>query len=261
MDIQPLHPRFAAEVTGLDLAGPIDPTDLEMLHDAFLEHAVLLFRGQGVTATAQAEFARRLAALELPLLDRGSLLSPSALRVVPDLRLGAAPSGTAWHADNSHDAEPSLACIAHSTAAVPMAESIGFADQRAALAMLPPGLRRRVEELRAEHRHAGRVADHPVVRIHPVTGEAALFVNPAFTTRILNLTAAESDRLLAMLFAAATASPVIWRHAWQPGDLLLWDNRAVLHTGASTAVLQRTRIEGDRPLGTRALDMPWVMAG
>jgi alpha-ketoglutarate-dependent taurine dioxygenase len=100
-----------------------------------------------------------------------------------------------------------------------------------------------------------------VVRSHPVTGEAALFVSPAFTACVLNLPAAESDRLLAMLFAAATAQPVTWQHGWQPGDLLLWDNRAVLHTGTATAMLQRTRIEGDRPLGTRALDMPWVMAG
>jgi taurine dioxygenase len=261
MDIRRLHPLFAAEVTGLDLARPVDAATLEVLHDAFLEHAVLLFRDQSLTAAVQAEFARRLAELEVPLLDPCHALLPPALRVVPDLRAGAAPSGTAWHADNSHEAEPTLACIAHSAAAPPMADSIGFADQRAALAMLPPGLRRRAEELRAEHRYSGRVADHPVVRSHPVTGAAALFVNPAFTTRILNLTAAESDRLLAMLFAAATASPVTWQHAWQPGDLLLWDNRAVLHTGASTAVLQRTRIEGDRPLGTRVLDMPWVMAG
>jgi taurine dioxygenase len=261
MDIRPLHPLFAAEVTGLDLAQPVDSAALEVLHDAFLAHAVVLFRGQTLTAAAQAEFARRLATLEAPLLDHCSALLPPALRVMQELRVGAAPSGTNWHADNTHDAEPTLACMAHSAAATPMAEAIGFADQRAALALLPPGLRRRAEELRAEHRHGGRVADHPVVRSHPVTGAAALFVNPAFTTRILNLTVVESDRLLAMLFAAATASPVTWRHAWRPGDLLLWDNRAVLHTGAAATALQRTRIEGDRPLGTRALDMPWVMAG
>jgi taurine dioxygenase len=261
MEIQRLHPLFAAEVTGLDLAQPVDAATLQVLHDAFLDQAVLLFRGQSLTAATQAEFARRLAALEVPLLGRCSLLLPQALRAVPELRLGAAPCGTAWHADNSHEAEPSLACIAHSVDSVPVSESIGFADQRAALALLPPGLRRRAEELRAEHRASGRVADHPVVQNHPVTGEAALFVSPAFTARILNLPAAESDRLLAMLFAAATAQPVTWRHGWQPGDVLLWENRAVLHTGTATAVLQRTRIEGDRPLGTRALDMPWVMAG
>ncbi|GGC46492.1 taurine dioxygenase [Siccirubricoccus deserti] len=260
MDIRPLHSLFAVEVTGLDLGGPVDAATLEVLYDLFLEHAVLLFRGQSLTVSAQADFGRRLAALEAPLLARGSQLPP-ALRVMSEPRPGAAPSSAAWHADKTHDAEPALACIVHSLAAAPVASSIGFADQRAALALLPPGLRRRAEELRAEHRHSSRMAEHPVVRSHPVTGEAALFVNPAFTSRILNLPEAESDRLLVIMFAAATAASVSWQHDWQPGDLLLWDNRAVLHTGASSAVLQRIRIEGDRPTGTHALDMPWVMAG
>ncbi|MDB5372747.1 MAG: Taurine dioxygenase [Belnapia sp.] len=266
MDIHALHPLFAAEVTGLDLAGPLDAPVLEVLHDAFLEHAVLLFRGQHLGAVAQGDFARRLAALEAPLLDRRSLLLPPLLRIVAGAMPGELPpADRAWHADHTHEAEPSLACIAHATGATVPGGTIGFADQRAALANLPPALRRRVEDLRAEHRHAGRLAEHPVVRSHPVSGEPSLFVNPGFTTRILNLPAAESERLLAALFAAATAPRVTWTHDWAPGDLLLWDNRAVLHTGtpedSAAGILQRTRIEGDRPLGLRALEMPWVVAG
>lgn len=259
MQITPLHPAFAAEVTGLDLAAPLDAPTLEVLHDAFLEHAVLLFRGQRLSAEAQSAFAAGLAAVEAPLLDRRSMLLPPALRVVAGIPEGEAPPGAAWHADHTHEAEPSLACLAHAPAGE--ASGIAFADQRAALALLPPGLRRRAEELRAEHAHHGRLAEHPVVRSHPVTGEGALFVNPAFTRRILNLPSGESARLLAALFAAATAPAVTWHHAWQPGDLILWDNRAVLHTGAPAEALQRVRIEGDRPLGLRALEMPWVVAG
>ncbi|WP_090661810.1 TauD/TfdA dioxygenase family protein [Belnapia rosea] len=259
MQIQSLHPAFAAEVTGLDLAAPLDAPTIEVLHDAFLEHAVLLFRGQRLSPAAQSRFAEALAAIEAPLLDRRSMLLPPALRVVAGIPEGEAPPGAAWHADHTHEAEPSLACIAHAPAAE--ASGIAFADQRAALALLPAPLRRRVEELRAEHAHQGHLAEHPVVRSHPVTGEGALFVNPAFTRRILNLPAGESSRLLAALFAAATAPAVTWRHAWQPGDLILWDNRAVLHTGAPADALQRVRIEGDRPLGLGALEMPWVVAG
>jgi taurine dioxygenase len=240
MDILPLHPLFAAEVTGLDLAGPIDVPTLEVLHDAFLEHAVLLFRSQRLSAAAQAGFATRFAALEAPLLDRMSVLLPPALRVITGNPPGEAPPpDTAWHADHTHDSEPSLACFVHATSAGAPAGDLAFADQRAALAGLPAALRHRAEELRAEHRHAGHLAEHPVVRSHPVTGEASL----------------------AGLFAAATAPRVCWRHRLEPGDLLLWDNRAVLHTGTPAAALQQTRIEGDRPLGTRALEMPWVVAG
>ncbi|MBL6076464.1 TauD/TfdA family dioxygenase [Belnapia sp. T18] len=259
MQIHPLHPAFAAEVAGLDLATPLDAPTLEVLHDAFLEHAVLLFRGQRLSPAAQSAFAAGLAAVEAPLLDRRSLLLPPPLRVVAGIPEGEAPPGAAWHADHTHDAEPSLACLAHAPAAE--ATEIAFADQRAALALLPASLRRRVEELRAEHAHHGRLAEHPVIRSHPVTGEGALFVNPAFTRRILNLPAGESARLLDALFAAATAPAVTWRHAWRPGDLILWDNRTVLHTGTAADALQRVRIEGDRPLGLRALEMPWVVAG
>ena len=190
------------------------------------------------------------------------MLLPPALHITAGNRPGETPPpGAAWHADHTHDAEPSLACIVHAAGPEALAGAIGFADQRAALDRLSPGLRQRVEELRAEHRHAGHLAEHPVVRSHPLTGGPALFVNPAFTTRILNLPQAESDRLLATLFAAATAPQVSWRHGLEAGDLLLWDNRTVLHTGTPEAALQRTRIEGDRPLGLRALDMPWVVAG
>ncbi|MBL6454247.1 TauD/TfdA family dioxygenase [Belnapia sp. T6] len=263
MQIHALHPHFAVEVTGLDLAAPLDAPMLEALHDAFLDHAVLLFRGQTLGPAAQARLATRLAALEAPLLDRRSLLRPPALRVVSGIPEGELPPGPAWHADHSHMAEPALACLAHAHAHARAGEGaeIAFADQRAALGLLPTGLRRRAEELRAEHRHGPDRAEHPVVRSHPLTGDPALFVSPGFTRRILNLPAGESERLLATLFAAATAPEVTWRHAWQPGDLLLWDNRVVLHTGAPAPALQRVRIEGDRPLGLRAAEMPWVVAG
>lgn len=260
MQIHPLHTSFAAELTGLDLSAPPDALTAELIHDAFLEHAVLLIRGQRLTPSAQSAVAEALAAVEAPLLDRRSMLLPPALRIVAGIPEGEAPPGAAWHADHTHEAEPSLACLAHAPAAEAGTE-IAFADQRAALSLLPPALRHRAEELRAEHAHQGHLAEHPVVRSHPVTGEGALFVNPAFTRRILNLPAGESDRLLATLFAAATSPAVTWRHAWQPGDLILWDNRVVLHTGAPADALQRVRIEGDRPLGLGALEMPWVVAG
>lgn len=126
MDIQPLHPYFAAEVTGLDLAGPVDAATLEVLHDAFIEHAVLLFRGQHLSAGAQAEFAGRLAVLEASLLDRRSLLLAPALRISSGARVGEDPPAEAvWHADHTHDAEPSLACIAHAAGPAMLAANVG----------------------------------------------------------------------------------------------------------------------------------------
>ena len=258
MQIRPLHPLFAAEVTGLDLAVPPPAALLEALHDAFLDHAVLLIRGQGLSGEAQAELTRRLAALEAERLLARSLLDPPALRVSLGDGPGDGGAGAAWHADHTHDAEPSLACLAYAAAT---GGAIRFADQRAALAALPPSLRTRAEGLRAEHRGPTGPAEHPVVRRHPITDEAALFVNPGFTRRVLNLPQAESAALLGTLFAAATAPAVGFAHECRVGDLLVWDNRAVLHTGGAGGALRRTRIGGDRPAAAHALDMPWVVAG
>lgn len=260
--LRPLHPAFGAELQGLDLTGPPGGPVLEVLHDALLEHGVLLLRGQSALPET---LARDLAALEASLLGQALHQAapklPLSVRAVPDLPPPGWAERPFWHADRSYAAEPGLACLVRADAP---AGSIAFADQRRALATLPPALRTRLESLRAVHESPldpSLRAEHPLVRRHPVTGEASLYANPAFTTRILNLPAAESRRLLQTVLAIATAEAVTWRHDWQAGDLLLWDNRRLLHTESSGPALEALRIEGDRPTGAAALEMPWVMAG
>lgn len=260
--LRPLHPAIGAEITGLDLAAPLSAPVLEVLHDALIEHGVLLLRGQRALPES---LARGLAALEAPLLGQALHQAAPALPLTvaprPDLPPpGAAPSPF-WHADRSYAAEPALACLMRAEAA---GGSIAFADQRRALALVPGALRSRLEALRAVHANPldpTQRAEHPLVRRHPVTGEASLYVNPAFTTRILNLPATESRRLLDALLAAATTEALTWRHEWQLGDVLLWDNRSVLHTASGGAGFAALRIEGDHPVGLGADAMPWVMAG
>jgi taurine dioxygenase len=262
ISLRPLHPGFGAEVLGLDLAASLPAPVLEVLHDALIEHGVLLLRGQ---SSLPDSLAVGLAALEAPLLGAGL----HQARPVLSLSVGAPAdlpppdrAGTPfWHADRSYAAQPALACLMR--AGAPAGE-IAFADQRRAWASLPPALRDRLGQLRAVHASPldpMARAEHPLVRRHPVTGEPVLYANPAFTTRILNLPEAESRRLLQVLFAAATAEALTWRHAWQAGDVLIWDNRSVLHTASAGRSLAALRIEGDQPTGAAVLDMPWVMAG
>lgn len=259
---RPLHPAFGAEGLGLDLAAPISAPVLEVLHDALIEHGVLLLRGQRALPES---LARGLAALEAPLLGRALHQAAPALPHSVGAPADLPPPGTAtgpfWHADRSYAVQPALACLMRAGAS---AGEIGFADQRRALASLPAALRARLDQFRAVHASPldpTARAEHPLVRRHPVTGDAVLYANPAFTTRILNLPEAESRRLLQTLFAAATAEALTWRHQWQAGDVLIWDNRSILHTASSGPALEALRIEGDQPTGATALDMPWVMAG
>ncbi|MBK1657394.1 TauD/TfdA dioxygenase family protein [Paracraurococcus ruber] len=260
--LHPLHPAFGAEVTGLDLCGPVPLPLLEVLHDALLEHGVLLLRRQ---AGLPAGLARGLAALEAPLLDQGLHQAAPALPLsigpVPDAPPPGSAPGPFWHADRSFAAEPALACLVRAEA---NGGEILFADQRRALALLPDTARARLEALRAEHAspldRAAR-AEHPLVRRHPLTGEAALYASPGFATRILNLPAAESRRLLDQAAAAATAEAVTWRHAWRAGDVLVWDNRSMLHTAFGAGGFETLRIEGDVPVAAARDAMPWVVAG
>jgi taurine dioxygenase len=262
ISLRPLHPAFGAEVLGLGLAAPFPAPVLEVLHDALIEHGVLLLRGQ----RALPEWlARGLAALEAPLLGQAlhqaAPTLPLSVGAPADLPSPGQPSGPFWHADRSYTAQPAVACLMRASAP---AGQIAFIDQRRALASLPAALRGRLDQLRAVHASPldplAR-AEHPLVRRHPVSGEAVLYANPAFTTRILNLPEVESRRLLQTLFAAATAEALTWRHDWQAGDVLIWDNRSILHTASSGPALEALRIEGDQPTGVAALDMPWVMAG
>jgi taurine dioxygenase len=262
ISLSPLHAAFGAEVSGLDLAAPLPAPVLEVLHDALIEHGVLLLRGQPALPEA---VARALAALEAPLLGQALHQAAPALPLSVGAPADLPPPDRAdhpfWHADRSYAAQPALACLMRAEAP---AGEIAFADQRRAWASLPPALRDRLGQFRAVHASpldpAAR-AEHPLVRRHPVTGDSMLYANPAFTTRILNLPEAESRRLLQALFAASTAEALTWRHDWQAGDVLIWDNRSMLHTASAGLSLEALRIEGDQPTGATALEMPWVMAG
>ena len=261
ISLHPLHSAFGAEVLGVDLAAPLPAPVQEVLHDALIEHGVLLLRGQRALPSS---VARGLAALEAPLLGQALHQAAPALPLSVGAPVDLPPDRASlpfWHADRSYAAQPALACLMRAGAP---AGQIAFADQRSALAGLPPALRDRLGQLRAVHaspRDPAARAEHPLVRRHPVTGEAVLYANPAFTTRILNLPDAESRRLLQVLFAAATAEALTWRHDWQAGDVLIWDNRRILHTASSDPALEALRIEGDQPAGAAALEMPWVVAG
>ena len=136
-------------------------------------------------------------------------------------------------------------------------------------------MKRFTEGLRAEHRFGGSkpawsdssdyakkvataplITEHPVVRVHPVTGERALFVNPGFTTRIVGLSPSQSDALLQLLFDEVSNPAYTVRFRWAKGSLAFWDNRATAHLAPSdldhldvTRVLYRTTLEGDIPVG------------
>lgn len=267
-ELVPQGATIGAEIRGLDLSRPLSPELREELNRALLEWKVLFFRGQHLTSESQRDFARNWGELETnPLLERGD--SEDVVRF--DKGAGGVPSyENVWHTDVTFRERPALGAVLQLREVPPFGGDTMWADMAAAYDNLSDEVRARIEGAEAEHdflpgfrRFYGpeRLAQwqelfppvtHPVVRRHPETGRRMLFVNTSFTTRILGMERAESDRLLRLLYQQAHVPEFQVRFRWQPGDIAFWDNRATQHYavadyGDARRVAERVAIAGDRP--------------
>jgi taurine dioxygenase len=279
-DIKPFDGPLGAEVLGLDLSQPLSGEDFARLHRAHLAHHVLVFRDQRITPRQQVAFSRRFGRLQIHVLRQFQLPSDPEVLVISNIRedgqpIGLGDAGHFWHSDLSYKETPSLGSMLHAQELPEEGGDTLFANQHLAWEQLPDYLWRAVEHARAEHSYLARYEDlrkrnpwrpaltqaqidevrpvvHPVVRTHPESGRKALFVSEHFTTRIVGLPESESRALLNELFEHATRPEYIYRHRWQPGDMVFWDNRSLLHLAAGCPddqrrKLYRTTIEGDVP--------------
>ncbi len=280
MTISPITPILGAEVHGVDLSEGIDDATFAILHGAFLDHGVLVFREQGAMAPdVQVEFARRLG----PLHEHPAAPTDHENPAVFLIRTHSASpisNGNGWHSDVSCDERPPSATMLQVHV---LPEGGGgdtlFADMEAAYATLEPELRHRLRDLSArhasEHVYRGRYADrgtedegttypetvHPVVRSHPETGRRSLFVNPSFTVAIEGLDEAESDGLLTDLHAHSVRPEFQIRLRWNRNDVALWDNRRVQHFAIwdywpDERCGHRVTVQGDRPFFDPSGDDP-----
>ena len=280
MQIHPFAGPVGAEVLGLDLAAPLAPEDFARIHRAHLDHHVLVFRDQRITPGQQVEFSRRFGPLQTHVLHQFALAGQPQVLIVSNVvengkPIGLGDAGVYWHSDLSYKEKPSLGSLLHAQELPAEGGDTLFANQHLAWDTLPEALRAAVAGRSAEHSYVKRYAElqrrspwrpnlseqqiaqvapvaHPIVRTHPENGRKALFVSEHFTTRIVGLPEGESDALLAQLFAHSTEASLVYRHRWQPHDMVFWDNRSVMHlaTGCppkQRRTLYRTTIEGDIP--------------
>lgn len=280
VEIRPLPGSFAAEVVGLDLSQPLASDDFRRIHRAHLDHHVLVFRDQRISPEQQIAFSRRFGALQIHVLHQFHLTGHPEILIVSnivenDQPVGLGDAGHFWHSDLSYKETPSLGSMLLAQELPSEGGDTLFADQHAAWVALPPALKQRVRNLKAEHSYLAKYEElrerspwrpklsdeqvaqvlpvvQPVVRTHPETGRLALFVSEHFTTRIVGLPEDESRALLAELFTYGTAPELQYRHRWQPHDMVFWDNRSVTHLAAGCPPqlrrrMHRTTIEGDKP--------------
>lgn len=279
-EIRKLDAPVGAEIVGLDIGKPIDEADFARIHRAHLDHHVLVFRDQRISPQDQIDFSRRFGPLEIHVLHQFQLPGHPEILIVSNIRengepIGLGDAGVYWHSDISYKPKPSLGSLLHAQELPAEGGDTLFADQHLAWESLDPALKRRIEPLKAEHSYLAKYEElraknpwrpklsqqqieqvapaiQPVVRTHPETGRKALFVSEHFTTRIVGLPQAESDALLAELFAHSIRPEFVMRHRWRPHDLVFWDNRSLMHLAAGTPDhlrrrLYRTTVVGDEP--------------
>ncbi len=269
--VRPIAPVIGAEIDGVDLGAPVDDELFAELNRALLEWKVLVFRDQDITADQHRDFAARWGALESHPFARTLGDQPEqveVLRLEKDDKAGGYENG--WHSDVTWRECPSLGSILRAVEVPEVGGDTLWADMGAAYDNLPDDMKDYLEGKVAIHdwmRTFGRRMDpevrdalrpdfpaqeHPIVRTHPETGRKTLFVNRAFTERVVGLGDEDSAALLEYLYSRAMFPEFQCRVRWNAGDVVFWDNRSTQHYASSDyfpnrRVMERITIVGDRP--------------
>jgi taurine dioxygenase len=276
--VKPTGAALGAEITGVDLRR-IDAATFGTIHRAWIEHQVLLFRGQALDDDDLIAFSRRFGGLDIaPVQENGRRFvdGKPEIYVVSNVIENGVPIGSlgageaVWHTDMSYLEDPPKASMLYALEVPPAGGDTWFSSMYSAFETLPEALRRRAETLEIKHDgtynsggyvrlgvtptddpRASPGAVHPLVCRHPESGRRGLYLGRRRNAYLIGLELAESEALLDALWDHATRQEIAWTHRWRVGDLVLWDNRCTMHRrdpfdNASRRVMHRTQIKGEQ---------------
>ncbi len=270
--LEHLTPCIGTEVQGIDLGTDQSADIIASLADLLVERKVLFFRDQDISMEAHIAFAARFGELEVHPFTQNDATHPEVIHLNNDK--DHPPYINLWHSDVTWRAEPSLGSILRARRVPNVGGDTLFANMEAGYEGLDDATKERIDGLQAVHDNEGFLAGmkaqgasdeevqamrekyppsvHPVVRTHPVSGRKSLYVNRAFTRRIVDMEPAESDALLKQLYLQAWIPDYQCRFRWRANSLAFWDNRAAQHYAAADYWPQRREMErvtivGDRP--------------
>ena len=254
LDVVPLSKHIGAEIKGIDLRDTLAPDVIDAIHQAWLDHSVLLFRGQSFS---QEDLVRVTGYFgELAPLGRPPKFFPKGYsRLLPNIMMisnirengetiGALPDGEMhFHHDQIHAEIPHNGTLLYSLEIPDRGGDTLFASGYAAYDTLEPALKAKLEGRRAFHHYnygsttrgdtrgvdAFNESVHPLFRTHDETSRKAIYVNRLMTVRIDDLPPDESEAALAALFDHSEKPEFVYRHVWRVGDLIVWDNRCSMH--------------------------------
>lgn len=285
LTITPIHPYVGARVKGVDLAQPLDEAMFQAIFEAFQEYSVLVFHDQWLTDEQQMAFSKRFGPLETTIKATGrenrlhpnlvdlSNLDPeqeSKLLDWTDRRMVYQSGNQLWHSDSSFKPVPAMASLLSAREVPPVGGETEFASMRHAHATLPEETKRRLEGkvvvhsilysrstiakglFNAEHEKELLPVRQALRRTNPVNGRKSIYVG-SHAWYVEGMPYGESRRLLDELLAHATRPECVYEHQWRQWDLVMWDNRCVLHRGRPwdasrhRRVMRRTTVAGEGP--------------
>ncbi|MDB3978966.1 TauD/TfdA family dioxygenase [Pseudomonadales bacterium] len=258
MKVIPLTPNFVAEIQEIQL-DRITDSEFERLYAAWLQYGVLRIRNQDLDDEQLQAFSQRFGPLEeapfgrMPEAEKAKIKN-RFVTTLSNIKVDGKPIGglgndeATWHSDMTYSETPPPASLLLGIEIPDQGGDTHFADQRAALAALPAALRQRIDSLSVKHNAAhtsvGKLrpgfdafddprdapgAIHPMIKTHNETGKPALYLGRREWAYIPGMTVEESDDLLDALWTYVAIKEITWTQQWQPFDLIIWDNRCVMH--------------------------------
>ena len=274
LTITPISSALGAQIDGVDLTRPLSPQQRDAIEQALLEHQVIFFKQQSITPQQQARFAANFGDLHIHPIYPNVPEQPEVL--VLDTAVTDVRDNAVWHTDVTFLPTPAMGAVLSAKQLPAFGGDTLWASGIAAFEGLSRPLQVLLDGLTATHdftksfplerfgstpedflrwdqtRKNNPPLSHPVVRTHPVSGRKSLFVNEGFTTKINELSEAESEAILKLLFAHSTRPEYTIRWRWQENDVAFWDNRVTQHYAVddyrpNRRVMHRATILGDAP--------------
>ena len=282
--VKPLHPALGCEISGITLAQAVEPKMFGKVYEAFLDYELILFREVDLPAATQVAFARSFGEIQIHVMNQYQKYPEHPeIYMLTNADKDGKPTGKHpdkgtlhWHTDGSWRERTGQATMMYSEVVPPAGGETEFADMYAAYDNLPPAMKKKIEGRRAIHnldfsrtrRHGTDLmteaqkkeappVEHPIVRRHPETGRTCLYLGD-HAESIVGMAYDEGRALIDELNALAVHPDLTYEHRWQPRQLIVWDNRCVMHRATEydpktqARVVRRCTVLGEEPVGATA---------
>jgi taurine dioxygenase len=275
--VSPLSAHTGAEIVGVDLSGAVDEQTRGRLNQAFLDHSVLAIRDQALSASQFLEAMKIFGEIFLQHNPRFAVPECPQIHYISNqdrLEDGRVYiPGEGYHTDHSNDVEPPKATALCAVKLPKRGGDTQFVNMYEAYDALPEEIKKRIDRLKARHVYQSKYSErklprlaagrrkiasesvvHPIVRTHPETGRKAIYINPIRVEEIVGMPEQEALPLLDQLLEHATQGKFQYHHKWKAGDVVIWDNRCLMHKAngdyrvSEVRYLYRLMLKGDRPV-------------